>query len=132
MLYDGEGDSEMARVLVAEDDPDIRALVARRIAQLGHEIVEAVDGESALAAALAERPDLAVLDWMMPRRTGLEVCRAIRSDRSIGLMKIVMLTAKAHEDDLARAFAAGADDYVIKPFRGSDLQQRLTALLDAR
>jgi DNA-binding response OmpR family regulator len=132
VLYDEEGDRGMARVLIAEDDPDIRALVARRISQLGHEIVEAGDGDAALELAFAQQPDLAVLDWMMPRRTGLEVCRAIRSDRGIGRMKIVMLTAKAHEDDLARAFAAGADDYVIKPFRGADLQQRLTALLDAR
>lgn len=122
----------MARVLVAEDDPDIRELVARRVAQLGHTVVEAVDGATALALALAERPDLVVLDWMMPERSGLEVCRAIRADSEIGRMRIVMLTAKAHEDDLARAFSAGADDYVIKPFRGADLQQRLTALLEAR
>lgn len=122
----------MARVLIAEDDPDIRALVARRVSQMGHQVVEAVDGDAALAIALAEPLDLVVLDWMMPHRTGIEVCRAIRADDRIGRMKIVMLTAKAHEDDLARAFSAGVDDYVIKPFRGVDLQQRLSALLDAR
>ncbi|KQV25852.1 MULTISPECIES: response regulator transcription factor [unclassified Microcella] len=122
----------MARVLIAEDDPDIRALVARRVTQLGHQVIEAVDGDSALAIALAEPLDLVVLDWMMPTRTGLDVCRAIRADARVGRMKIVMLTAKAHEDDLARAFAAGVDDYVIKPFRAADLQQRLSALLDAR
>ncbi|WP_169078929.1 response regulator transcription factor [Microcella alkalica] len=122
----------MARVLIAEDDPDIRALVARRVSQLGHDIVEAADGDSALALTLAEHPDLVVLDWMMPRRSGIEVCRAIRADDVVGRTKIVMLTAKAHEDDLASAFGAGVDDYVIKPFRGADLQQRLAALLDAR
>jgi len=122
----------MARVLIAEDDPDIRALVARRVAQLGHDVVEALDGQAALDIALADDVDLAVLDWMMPVRTGLEVCRAIRADARVGRMKIVMLTAKAHDDDLARAFSAGADDYVIKPFRAADLQQRLSVLLDAR
>jgi len=92
----------MARVLIAEDDPDIRALVARRVAQLGHDVVEALDGQAALDIALADDVDLAVLDWMMPVRTGLEVCRAIRADARVGRMKIVMLTAKAHDDDLAR------------------------------
>lgn len=122
----------MARVLIAEDDPDIRALVARRVTQLGHEVVEVLDGQAALDIALADEVDLVLLDWMMPTRTGLDVCRAIRADARVGRMKIVMLTAKAHEDDLARAFSAGVDDYVIKPFRGADLQQRLSALLDAR
>lgn len=122
----------MARVLIAEDDPDIRALVARRVTQLGHEVVEVLDGQAALDIALADEVDLVLLDWMMPTRTGLDVCRAIRADPRVGRMKIVMLTAKAHEDDLARAFSAGVDDYVIKPFRGADLQQRLSALLDAR
>lgn len=122
----------MARVLIAEDDPDIRALVARRVMQLGHEVVEVLDGQAALDIALADEVDLVLLDWMMPTRTGLDVCRAIRADPRVGRMKIVMLTAKAHEDDLARAFSAGVDDYVIKPFRGADLQQRLSALLDAR
>ncbi len=121
----------MARVLIAEDDPDIRALVARRVMQLGHEVVEVLDGQAALDIALADEVDLVLLDWMMPTRTGLDVCRAIRADARVGRMKIVMLTAKAHEDDLARAFSAGVDDYVIKPFRGADLQQRLSALLDA-
>ncbi len=121
----------MARVLIAEDDPDIRALVARRVTQLGHEVVEVLDGQAALDIALADEVDLVLLDWMMPTRTGLDVCRAIRADARVGRMKIVMLTAKAHEDDLARAFSAGVDDYVIKPFRGADLQQRLSALLDA-
>lgn len=122
----------MARVLIAEDDPDIRALVARRIAQLGHETLEAVDGESALTMALAETVDLVVLDWMMPNRSGLDVCRAIRADARIGRTKIVLLTARAHEDDLARAFSAGVDDYVIKPFHAAELQQRVTAVLEAR
>ena len=122
----------MARVLIAEDDPDIRALLTRRVMQLGHEVVEAVDGQAALDIAFADDVDLAVLDWMMPGRTGLDVCRAIRADARVGRMKIIMLTAKAHEDDLARAFSAGVDDYVIKPFRAADLQQRLSALLDAR
>ncbi|MDO8338727.1 MAG: response regulator [Microcella sp.] len=122
----------MARVLIAEDDPDIRALVARRVTQLGHEVLEVLDGQAALDIALAAELDLVLLDWMMPTHTGLDVCRAIRADARVGRMKIVMLTAKAHEDDLARAFSAGVDDYVIKPFRGLDLQQRLSALLDAR
>jgi DNA-binding response OmpR family regulator len=119
----------MARVLIAEDDPDIRALVARRIAQLGHETFEAVDGQSALDLALAEHVDLVVLDWMMPLRSGLDVCRAIRADARIGRTKIMLLTARAHEDDLARAFSAGVDDYVIKPFHAAELQQRVTAVL---
>jgi len=96
---------------------------------LGHEVLIERDGEGGLAAARQEMPDLVVLDWMMPRMTGLEVCLAVRSDPGLERMPIILLTAKAQEADVQRGFAAGADDYLVKPFSPRELASRVEALL---
>ena len=119
----------MSRILVVDDDDDICALVAFKLESLGHEVLIERDGEGGLAAARQELPDLVVLDWMMPRMTGLEVCLAVRSDPGLERMPIILLTAKAQEADVQRGFAAGADDYLVKPFSPRELASRVEALL---
>lgn len=119
----------MARVLVVEDDPDILALVAHKLRGAGHTVLEAIDGEAGLAAVRAERPELVVLDWMLPRASGIEVLETVRADADLAGTRVLMLTAKAQEADLERAFAAGADEYLQKPFSTRELVLRAQALL---
>ncbi|WP_168915915.1 response regulator transcription factor [Microcella flavibacter] len=120
----------MARVLVADDDIDLNDLVTMKLEGAGHEVTSVFDGEDALVRALAEKPDLIVLDWMLPRRNGLEVCRAVRSDGTLSGTRILMLTARAQEVDVERAFAAGAEEYITKPFSPRELLLRATTLLN--
>src|SRR4051794_248113 len=121
----------MSHVLVVDDDPVVAALVAFRLRRLGLEVSVEADGEAGLAAARELRPDLVVLDWLMPRMNGLEVCRALRSDADPELARtpVLLLTAKAQEPDLERGFAAGATDFVAKPFSTRELVSRVTAAL---
>ena len=121
----------MTHVLVVDDDPAIASLVAFKIGRLGARVSVESDGEAGLAAARQLRPDLVVLDWMMPRMNGLEVCAALRSDADPALARtpVLLLTAKAQEPDLERGFAAGATDFVTKPFSTRELVSRVTAAL---
>jgi CheY-like chemotaxis protein len=121
----------MTHVLVVDDDPVIADLVAFRLGRLGLAISVESDGEAGLAAARQLRPDLVVLDWMMPRMNGLEVCSALRADPDPVLARtpVLLLTAKAQEPDLERWFAAGATDFVGKPFSTRELISRVTAAL---
>lgn len=119
----------MARILVADDDQDLNDLVTMKLEAAGHEVVSVVDGENALLRALSDRPDLIVLDWMLPRRNGLEVCREVRSDPELSGTRILMLTARAQEVDVERAFAAGAEEYITKPFSPRELVLRVGTLL---
>jgi DNA-binding response OmpR family regulator len=121
----------MPRILIVEDDEDVRALIAHKLRRAGHEVSEAGDGELGLAAARASAPDLMVLDWMMPKLTGIEVCAQIRADADLPQPRILLLTAKSQDSDIALAMKTGADAYLIKPFRANDLLERVTALLDA-
>jgi two-component system alkaline phosphatase synthesis response regulator PhoP len=105
-------------LLVADDDEDILTLVQLRLSRSGYEVVVARDGEEALRLAREKQPDLAVLDWMMPKASGLEVLRAIRADR-------------ASEADIAEGLAAGADDYIAKPFSPQELAARVQVILGA-
>lgn len=117
------------RVLVAEDDDDIRDLVVFKMQQAGYEVVTAADGRRALDLATAQRFDLAVLDVMMPGPTGFDVCRALRAQEETSGLPVILLTAKAQEADVAAGFAAGADDYVAKPFSPRELMSRVRAVL---
>ena len=121
----------MPHVLVVDDDPVVADLVAFRLQRLGLEVTVESDGESGLAAARRLRPDLVVLDWLMPRMDGLEVCRALRADLALARTPVLMLTAKSQEPDLERGFAAGATDFVAKPFSTRELVSRVTAALPA-
>ncbi|MGO4785790.1 response regulator transcription factor [Cryobacterium sp. W22_MBD10_FK3] len=122
----------MARILIVEDDEDVRALIGHKLRRAGHDVTEAGDGEEGLASAKAGAPDLMVLDWMMPKLTGIEVCAQIRAETALSQPRILLLTAKSQDSDIALAMATGADAYLIKPFRANDLLDRVTALLENR
>jgi DNA-binding response OmpR family regulator len=117
-------------VLVADDEEDIRALVAFRLQRAGYDVMTAVDGEEALLLATTRLPDLVVLDMMMPKATGLEVTRSLRGHDTTKDIPVILLTARAQEADVASGFEAGVDDYVKKPFSPKDLQLRVQALLE--
>ncbi|HUG37129.1 MAG TPA: response regulator [Candidatus Limnocylindrales bacterium] len=106
----------MATVLVVDDEPPILELVRFTLEDEQIRIVEASDGAAALETARTERPDLILLDVQMPRMNGFEVCRRIRQDPALSHTRIVMLTAADQEADRARGLAAGADEYLAKPF----------------
>jgi DNA-binding response OmpR family regulator len=116
-------------VLVADDDPDIVALVRFRLERDGYEVLSAPDGETALDRALARPPDLALLDVTMPRLDGYEVTRRLRAHGPTTTIPIILLTARVQEHDVARGFEAGADDYVTKPFSPQVLGERVQAAL---
>jgi DNA-binding response OmpR family regulator len=125
----GGSGSARGRVLVVDDDLDICGLIAFKLGSLGYSVLLEHDGDAGLAAARLEHPDLIVLDWMMPRLTGLEVCAEIRTDPKLRETPVILLTAKAQEADIARAFAAGVSDYLVKPFSPRELAQRIESLL---
>jgi DNA-binding response OmpR family regulator len=116
-------------ILIADDDPDILALVSFRLKRAGYEVVQARNGEEAVQVALARRPDLAVIDVMMPRIDGYEATRQLRQQEETSRMPIILLTARVQEEDIARGFDAGADDYVRKPFSPQELGSRVQAAL---
>ena len=119
----------MARILVADDDVDIRELVEFKLSTMGHDIVAVGDGAAAVEACRAEKPDLAVLDVMMPGVSGLDAIREIRSDPSLADLPVILLTARAQESDVETGFDSGADDYITKPFSPRELASRVEALL---
>ena len=123
-------DRDRRLVLVADDEEDIRALVAFRLQRAGYHVITAADGEEALTLATTRLPDLIVLDMMMPKATGLEVTRSLRGQDSTKDIPVILLTARAQEADVASGFEAGADDYVKKPFSPKDLQSRVQTLLE--
>jgi two-component system cell cycle response regulator len=116
------------KVLIAEDDPVSLRLVETLVRKWGFETVIARDGVEAWEALQAEgAPQLAILDWMMPRRDGPDVCRALRQDADRPYVYVLLLTAKVQEEDLVEGLQAGADDYLTKPFAGEELRARLYA-----
>ena len=119
-------------VLVADDDPDILDLVTFRLERSGCAVVAARDGAEALEMARLHHPQVAVLDWMMPQLTGLEVVAAIRDDPDLSGLAILLLTARAQEADIVKGFEAGADDYLTKPFSPHELHHRVQALSHRR
>jgi two-component system phosphate regulon response regulator PhoB len=116
------------KVLVVEDDVDIQDLVVSVLSRVGYDMLAEGDGDAGLAAALTQQPDLVILDWMMPGLTGVEVCRAMRADPRAKNIAVLMLTSRAQESDIDQAFTAGADDYMVKPFRGRELVSRVKSL----
>lgn len=119
----------MARILIADDDLDIRELVEFKLVSLGHAVTVVSDGQAALAACRAERFDLAVLDVMMPGLSGLDAVATIRADPELAALPVILLTARAQENDVASGLEAGADVYVTKPFSPRDLAARVEDLL---
>jgi DNA-binding response OmpR family regulator len=124
--------TETATVLVADDEPHLLRLVKFRLEREGYNVITATDGEAALELARSERPDLCVLDVMMPKRSGFEVLKALREDESHAGMKVIMLTARAQDRDVDAGFSLGADDYLTKPFSPQELRVRVGAHLAKR
>jgi two-component system phosphate regulon response regulator PhoB len=119
----------MSNIVVVDDDPDILSLLEFKLSSGGHQVVGEPDGEAGLVAIREMHPQLVVLDWMMPRMSGLEVCLAMRRDPALADIPVLFLTAKAQEQDVERGFAAGGNDYVVKPFSPRELVTRVDALL---
>ncbi len=116
------------RILIADDDPLLRALLVHRLSADGHDVVVAEDGGEALAAVREQSPDLIVLDAMMPIMDGFEVLRRIKAER-ICAAPVIMLTALKREEDIVGALQLGAADYLVKPFIPDELGQRVLRLL---
>jgi DNA-binding response OmpR family regulator len=116
----------MSKILVVDDEPSIVDVLTYNLSKAGHQPIVARDGEQALKLARAERPDLVILDLMLPGIDGLEVCRALRKE---GDLPIIMLTAKDEEVDRVVGLEMGADDYVVKPFSTRELMARVKSVL---
>jgi two-component system alkaline phosphatase synthesis response regulator PhoP len=120
------------KILVAEDSSTVRALVAARLAADGYEVIEAADGEQALALARSERPDLIVLDKVMPKLDGFEVVRLLRENEETRALPIVMLTEQTGEEDVLGGLDLGVDEYMPKPFSPHELSRRVRRALERR
>lgn len=126
------GDRRRPKILVAEDEPDIRELVAITLSFSGYLVETAADGVEALAMADAHSFDLIILDVRMPRMTGYEACRRMRQREATRETPIIFLSAKGQESEVKAGLDAGADEYIIKPFAPNELAQRVQAVLDER
>ncbi len=118
------------KVLIADDEPNILISLEYLMKREGYEVSVARDGQEAIDAILRERPDLVLLDVMMPVKTGYEVCHEVRAIESVKDTLILMLTAKGRETDLAKGLALGANAYMTKPFSTKELVSRVRAMLE--
>jgi DNA-binding response OmpR family regulator len=120
-----------SKALVVDDDPDLRRIVRTMLERsgLGLTVITAQDGAEALTLVEIERPDIIVLDVAMPGVDGFEVCRRLRSDPQTENVPVLLLTARDAAEDVTRGFREGADDYVIKPFRGEELIARIRRMI---
>jgi len=119
----------LARLVVVEDDPDLRDVLRESLAREGYEVFTAADGVEGLAVIRDVRPDLVCLDVMMPGKDGIEVCRELRAEAEFNKLPVLMLTAKGDESDVVLGLGIGADDYMVKPARPKELVARVRALL---
>ena len=119
----------MTTILVADDDPDILELVNYKLSQSGYAVIAVSDGRQAIEQARKHHPDLMILDVTMPFHSGIEVTLEMRTDPDLKSTPIILLTAKSMEQDTERGFAAGATDYMTKPFSPRELLSRVQAAL---
>ena len=118
-----------ARILVADDEPNILISLEYLLRREGHEVLLARDGQEALDQLRAHRPQLLLLDVMMPRKSGFEVCSELRADEALRGTRVLMLTAKGRDTDVAKGLGVGADAYMTKPFSTRELAQKVAELL---
>jgi CheY-like chemotaxis protein len=119
----------MAKILVAEDERDIRELIGFTLRFAGYEVVTAGNGEEAVEAARVELPDLILMDVRMPKMTGYEACEIMKADPAIANIPVVFLSAKGQDSEIRIGLAAGATEYLLKPFAPDELTQRVRELL---
>ncbi len=119
----------MAKVLVVEDEEALSQLLSYNLGKEGFEVATSFDGDEALMAVDEEKPDIVLLDWMLPNVSGVEICRRLRAQTETRDIPVIMLTARGEEEDRIRGLDQGADDYVTKPFSMSELVARVRAVL---
>jgi DNA-binding response OmpR family regulator len=120
-------EEEMPKILVAEDEPDIRELIVFSLKFAGFDVVTAVDGEQAVQMALQEKPDLVMLDVRMPKMTGYEACAAIKKSDELKEVPVIMLSAKGQHAEIEAGLEAGAYEYILKPFVLDELVNKVRA-----
>lgn len=121
----------MTKILIVDDEPALRFLIASSLEDEGYNLTEAADGQQALELVQADRPDLIILDVMMPGLTGYEVCTRLKQDPATKDIIVLMLTAKAQEQDRMQSRQAGADYYLRKPFSPLELSDVVASLLQS-
>lgn len=122
----------MAKILIAEDERDIRDLIAFTLQFAGHEVTATSNGEEALQKAIELIPDLILLDVRMPRMSGYEACQQIKANPATSQIPVVFLSAKGQESEVEAGLAAGAVEYILKPFAPDQLNERVKAILENR
>lgn len=122
----------MSKILIVDDEPAIIAALSLRLEANGYEAISAVDGVTGLNKARAEKPDLIILDIMLPKMDGFKVCRMLKFDEKYNFIPIIMLTAKVQQADADQGKEAGADAYMIKPFRSEELLAKIKELLGGK
>ena len=120
------------KILIADDEPNILVSLEYLMKREGYAVSVARDGDEALATIIRERPALVLLDVMMPRKSGFEVCQEVRANDAVKDTLIVMLTAKGRDTDVAKGLGIGADAYVMKPFSTRELVQKVRTMLEGR
>ena len=119
----------MAKILIAEDEPDIRELVTFMLKFAGYEVVAASNGEDAVRTASREHPDLVLMDVRMPRMTGYDACRMMKANPDLRDVPVVFLSAKGQESEIQSGLEAGAEAYLLKPFSPAELTNRVRGIL---
>lgn len=122
----------MAKILIAEDERDIRDLIAFTLQYAGHEVITTSNGEEALQAVRAHKPQLVLLDVRMPRLTGYEVCKEIKADPQTQAIPVIFLSAKGQEAEIRSGLEAGAEQYLLKPFSPDQLIEQVNKILAKR
>jgi DNA-binding response OmpR family regulator len=119
----------MARILISEDEPDIRELVAFTLRFAGHEVTTTANGEEALQQASQLIPDIIIMDVRMPRMTGYDACRAMKADVMLKDIPVMFLSAKGQDSEIQAGLDVGAEEYLLKPFAPTQLAERVKAIL---
>lgn len=116
-------------ILIVDDEAPIREMIAAALEMAGYHSLEAADGQEAISTVVDQKPDLILLDWMLPGGSGIEICRRLKREPLTAEIPVIMLTAKGEEDHKIQGLEAGADDYITKPFSPRELVARLKAVL---
>ncbi|MBE7637219.1 phosphate regulon transcriptional regulatory protein PhoB [Sneathiella sp. P13V-1] len=117
------------KILIVEDEPSMVELLRYNLESEGFEVCSALDGEEAWLCIEEQKPDMVLLDWMLPKLSGIEICRRLRRDQEFRNLPVIMITARGEESDRVRGLDVGADDYVSKPFSPAELMARIRAVL---